>query len=267
MPKSATDTRHFIIAGVLVAISTVVMDILLKALLPMPVQGSAQAQIIDQLAGWHLTLIAFLFSLVIVIMLYSLFVFRKRDGDESEGVHFEGNTTLEIAWTVIPLIVVFVFAFFGIRALTSITKAAPNEVVVNVTGFQWAWSFEYPGTGIVSPELVLPVDQLARMDMTARDVIHSFWIPEMRVKQDLVPGMTTTIRFTPVIAGEYNLSCAELCGRSHYSMIAPVRIVDQAEYEQWLADQSARVAPAPAAEAAPAVAQTDESAQSAAQTN
>ena len=244
MPKSATDIRHFIIAGVLVAIATVVMDILFKAVLPMPVQGSSQAQVIDQLASWHLTLIAFLFSLVIVIMLYSLFVFRKTAGDESEGAHFEGNTALEIGWTVIPLIVVFVFGFFGIRSLSDVTRAAPNEVVVNVTGFQWAWSFEYPGSGIVSPELVLPVDQPARMDMTARDVIHSFWIPEMRVKQDLVPGMTTILRFTPVTTGEYTLDCAELCGLSHYNMVAPVRIVEQAEYDQWLAEKSAGAAPA-----------------------
>jgi cytochrome c oxidase subunit 2 len=259
MPKSATDIRHFIIAGVLVAIATVLMDLLLKALLPMPVQGSRQAQIIDQLTSWHLTLIAFLFSLVVVIMLYSLFVFRKSADDESEGAHFEGNTTLEIAWTVIPLIVVFVFGFFGIRALSDVTRAAPDEIAVNVTGFQWSWLFEYPDSGIVSSELVLPVDRPARMDMTARDVIHSFWIPEMRVKQDLVPGMTTTLRFTPVVTGEYSVDCAELCGLSHYSMVAPVRIVEQAEYEQWLAERSAS--------AAPALANTDAGAETDAQSN
>ncbi len=104
------------------AITTVLLDLLLKAILPMPVQGSHQAQVIDQLTSWHLTLIAFLFSLVVVIMLYSLFVFRKKDGDESEGAHFEGNTVLEIAWTVIPLIVVFVFGFFGVRALSDVTR-------------------------------------------------------------------------------------------------------------------------------------------------
>ncbi|MDI9546227.1 MAG: cytochrome c oxidase subunit II [Chloroflexota bacterium] len=244
MPKSATDIRHFIIAGVLVAITTVLLDLLLKAILPMPVQGSHQAQVIDQLTSWHLTLIAFLFSLVVVIMLYSLFVFRKKDGDESEGAHFEGNTVLEIAWTVIPLIVVFVFGFFGVRALSDVTRAAPDEITVNVTGFQWSWLFEYPDSGVASNELVLPVDRAARMDMTSRDVIHSFWIPEMRVKQDLVPGMTTTLRFTPSVTGEYTVDCAELCGLSHYSMVAPVRIVEQAEYEQWLAERTAGTAPA-----------------------
>ena len=142
-------------------------------------------------------LIAFLFSLVVVFMLYSLVVFRRRPGDDSEGAHFEGNSALEIAWTVIPLIIVVIFGYIGIVSLNEVTRAAENEVVVNVKGFQWAWSFEYP-EGIVSPELVLPVDRQARMLMTSADVIHSFWIPEMRVKQDLVPGKETTLVFTPI---------------------------------------------------------------------
>src|SRR5262245_58850305 len=99
MPKSPTDRRHFIIAGVLVAISTVLMYWLLDVALPLPMPGSAQAATIDQVINWHLWLIAFLFSLVMVFMLYSVVVFRRRTDDESEGQHFEGNTTLEILWT------------------------------------------------------------------------------------------------------------------------------------------------------------------------
>lgn len=243
MPKSATDKRHFIIAAALVVLATVLMDILLKAALPLPVQASIEALTIDALIGWHLTLIAFLFSLIVVFMLYSIVVFRKRTGDESEGEHFEGNTTLEIAWTVIPLIAVVVFAFYGINTLAEVTRSEPNEVPVKVTGFQWGWSFEYEG-GVLSPELVLPVDQRARMEMSTRDVIHSFWIPEMRVKQDLVPGQVTELRITPIIEGEYRLLCAELCGRSHWSMVAPVRVVSAEEYREWLDAQTAAQNPA-----------------------
>lgn len=244
MPKSATDKRHFIIAAALVAITTVIMDILLKAALPLPVQASLEALIIDELIGWHLTLIAFLFSLIIVFMLYSIVVFRKRPGDESEGEHFEGNTTLEIAWTVIPLIAVIIFAFYGINTLAEVTRSEPNEVVVKVNGFQWGWSFEYDDGAILSPEMVLPVGKRARMEMSTRDVIHSFWIPEMRVKQDLVPGQVTELRFTPSQMGEYQLLCAELCGRNHWSMVAPVRVVSEAEYDQWLSQQRAEQTPA-----------------------
>lgn len=244
MPKSATDKRHFIVAAALVAITTVIMDILLKAALPLPVQASLEALIIDELIGWHLTLIAFLFSLIVVFMLYSIVVFRKRPGDESDGEHFEGNTTLEIAWTVIPLIAVIVFAFYGVNSLAEVTRSEPNEVVVKVNGFQWGWSFEYDDGAILSPEMVLPVGKRARMEMSTRDVIHSFWIPEMRVKQDLVPGQVTELRFTPSEMGEYRLLCAELCGRSHWSMVAPVRVVSEAEYDQWLSQQRAEQMPA-----------------------
>lgn len=244
MPKSATDKRHFIVAAALVAITTVIMDILLKAALPLPVQASLEALIIDELIGWHLTLIAFLFSLIVVFMLYSIVVFRKRPGDESDGEHFEGNTTLEIAWTVIPLIAVIVFAFYGVNSLAEVTRSEPNEVVVKVNGFQWGWSFEYDDGAILSPEMVLPVGKRARMEMSTRDVIHSFWIPEMRVKQDLVPGQVTELRFTPSEMGEYRLLCAELCGRSHWSMVAPVRVVSEAEYDQWLSQQRAEQTPA-----------------------
>ncbi|NJN83589.1 MAG: hypothetical protein HC802_15770 [Caldilineaceae bacterium] len=145
MPKSSSDIRHFIIVAALVAIGTVAMDWLLKVALPLPLQASIQAITVDQLIGWNMTLIAFLFSLVVVFMLYAIVVFRKRGDDESEGEHFHGNVALEIVWTILPLVLVVVFAFIGVTTLAEITRADENEVVVNVTGIQWAWTFEYPG--------------------------------------------------------------------------------------------------------------------------
>lgn len=238
MPKSATDKRHFILVGVLVAISTVVLYFLLDSALPLPVQGSIEALTIDTLIQWHIALIAFLFSLIVVFMLYSFVVFRKRAGDDSDGEHFEGNTALEIVWTVVPLILVIVFSFYGVNTLATVTRGDSSEHTVKVTGRQWSWTFEYP-QGFISQELVLPVNQRARMEMEAADVLHSFWIPEMRVKQDLVPGQVTDLRFTPTTTGEYRLRCAEMCGLNHYSMLAPVRVVAQADYDQWVSEQSA----------------------------
>ena len=244
MPKSASDKRHFLIAGALIAISSVLLYLLLKVALPLPLQGSSEALIIDGLINWHLALIAFLFSLVVVFMIYAIVVFRKRDGDESEGEHFEGNTVLEIVWTVLPLIFVVVFSFYGINALAQVIRGESNELEVTAVGVQWSWRFEYPN-GIISPELVLPVDQRANVTLrsdplgTVSAVLHSFWIPEMRVKQDVVPGQETNIRFTPILTGDFKVRCAELCGRSHYSMESPVRVVTQAEYEQWITEQLA----------------------------
>jgi cytochrome c oxidase subunit 2 len=187
-------------------------------------------------------LIAGLFSLVVVFMLYTLFVFRKREGDESEGEHFEGHTGFEIGWTVGPLILVVLFGYFGVTSLATVTRAEADEYVVKVTGVQWSWQFDYDG--VLSQDLVLPVDRRVRLEMTSKDVIHSFYVPEFRVKQDLVPGQTTVIRFTPTEVGEYQLMCAELCGLNHYNMVSPVRVLEQGEFDQWVDELQAQ---APAA--------------------
>lgn len=240
MHRSSTDKRHFIIVGVLTIISTIFMTILLRSSLPLPPRASTQASTIDFVFDVHMFLIALFFSLVMVFVLYSAVVFRRRAGDEQPGEHFEGNSLLEIVWTVVPLIIVFGLMGLGVVTLNNVTKAADNEMVVNIEGRQWSWVFEYPDAGVVSyTEMVLPVDQPIRMEMTATDVLHSFWVPAFRVKQDLVPGRTTIVRVTPSEEGDYALRCAELCGLSHWSMVVPVRVVTTAEYEQWLSEQAA----------------------------
>ncbi len=236
--SSSGNMRHFIIVGIGIVISTIVMGFLLLWGLPLPTQASAQAETVDFVVHLHMWLIAFFFSLVMVFMIYAFVAFRRRKGDESEGDHFEGNTTLEVVWTAVPLVIVIILGFIGWRTLQDVTRAQDNEVVVNVNGFQWSWAFSYPD-GVTSAELVLPVDQPARMEMTAKDVLHSFWVPEFRVKQDLVPGRTTVLRFTPTQIGEYKVRCAELCGLSHWSMESVVRVVSQEEFAQWMGEQLA----------------------------
>jgi len=236
MPKSASDKRHFVIVAALIAVFTVILYFVLDKMLPLPRQGSDEALIIDDLIHSHLMVIAFLFSLVVVFMIYALIVFRKREGDESEGEHFEGNTVLEVVWTIVPLIFVVVFAFYGINTLAQVTHSEPNEFQVKAEGQQWSWDFVYPN-GVVSPELVLPVNRRIHVTLHSKDVLHDFWIPEMRVKQDLVPGQDTQIRFTPILTGDFKVRCAELCGRNHYSMETPVHIMQQADYDKWMSDQ------------------------------
>lgn len=249
MPKSSSDRRHFIIAGVLVVIVTVLMDLLLKSALPMPVQASIEALTIDRMIGWHLTLIAFLFALVVVFMLYAMVVFRRREGDDSDGDHFEGNTTLEIAWTVIPLLLVFIFGYLGVVDLQTITQEN-EELTVKATGRQWSWAFEYEG-GVLSPDLILPVDKRVKVLLRSEDVLHSFWVPEFRVKKDLLPASAhaesdeeafpSSVHFTPNKVGEYKVECAELCGLTHYNMLAPVKVVEEDEFTVWLATEQAKV--------------------------
>jgi cytochrome c oxidase subunit 2 len=247
MSKSSTNRRHFIVVGVLVAISTVVLYWLLDTVLPLPVQASIESLTIDSLIGLHLWLIAFLFSLVVVFMLYSIVVFRRREGDEGEGEHFEGNTTLEIVWTAIPLALVVIFSFIGIDTLNEVTKASDDEVTIKAVGFQWGWRFEYPN-GVQSQELTLPVNRRVRMELETQDVNHAFWIPEFRVKQDLFAGQINELRFTPTMTSadyeaehgrQIRIVCAELCGRAHWSMYSVVHIVPEAEYTAWLNEQFA----------------------------
>lgn len=241
--KSATDPLHFYIAGGLVLLGTIVTFLLLYFGLPLPEAASEQAGTIDTLIRWHLLVIAFLFALVLVFMGYAIVMFRKREGDETDGAHFEGNTTLEIAWTVLPLILVVIFAFYGIRTLNSVTAEKPNELAISVEGRQWSWSFTYDN-GVLSPDLILPLNRPIVMNMHAPDVMHGFWVPQFRVKQDLVPGQETHLRFTPTQVGEWNLVCTNLCGLNHYSMVAKVKVVPEAEFTVWLNEGLANVQPA-----------------------
>jgi cytochrome c oxidase subunit 2 len=248
MPSSASNKRHFIIVGVLVVIATLALGFLLNGVLPLPAQGVTQAGTVDDLFRVHMWLIAALFSLVVVFMLYSFVVFR-RARREDEGEHFEGNTTLEVLWTAIPLVLVVVFAFIGVRTLADVTAASPNDLAIDVKGQQWSWTFTYPN-GTTNAELVVPVDQPLVLNMTSNDVIHSFWVKEWRIKQDLVPGLTTHVNYVPKLTGEFTLACNQACGLSHTAMYAKVRVVTQDEYTAWLDEQAVAQGIQPQAQAA-----------------
>ena len=235
--------KHLAIVAVLVAIGTVVTYYLLTAIYQLPIAASSQAGPIDTLFNVHFILISFLFALIMVFVLYSVVVFRRKPDDEEDGAHFHSNTPLEIAWTIIPLIIVIALGVWAAFILADVTAAAPNELVVEVTGRQWSWAFSYPDYEEVgvTQELVLPVDRPVRLEMNSADVLHSFWVPEFRVKQDLVPGQETILRITPTEIGEYKVRCAEICGFDHSNMRSVVSIVSEADFDRWLADHSVSI--------------------------
>ena len=229
--------RHFVIVGILIIVLTFLLILGLDAAHLMPVEASAQASEIDWM--WKLQEIAmsFLFALIVVPMVYSLVVFKRPKGDTSDAQHIEGNTRLEITWTIIPLILVVAFSVLGAGNLANTVRPSSNAMVVKVTAFQWAWKFDYPEYGFSSTEMYVPVNKAINLRMESSDVIHSFWVPEFRVKQDVVPGRVTELRFTPVLIGDYKVRCAELCGTAHYKMEQPVVVVDDAAFAAWVAEQ------------------------------
>ena len=229
--------RHFIIVGILVIVAASLTYMGLDALNLMPVAASAQAGPIDWMWNWQVVAMSFLFALIVVPLLYSLAAFRRKKGDTADAEHIEGNTKLEIGWTIAPLFIVMVFAYMGAYSLAETRRVDPQAMIVNVTASQWAWSFEYPDYGFVSTDLRLPENKQVLLRMQSKDVIHSFWVPEFRVKQDIVPGRVTELRITPTLDGAYKVRCAEICGTSHAYMESPALVLSQGDFMAWATEQ------------------------------
>lgn len=232
--------KHVSIVTILVIILSVLVYLLLQSVGLLPIQASSQAIIIDQLFDIHIGIIAFLFSLIVVFIGYSLVVFRrKNDSSDEEGKHFTGSSKLEIVWTLIPLAVVIFISYIGAISLAETRKIDPQALSVDVTGGQWYWSFYYPDYDITSDTLYFPVDRQVKLSLTSADVIHSFWVPEFRVKQDVLPGenLVKELRLTPIETGDFMVLCAELCGGAHAYMNSPVKVVPENEFEDWVDEQ------------------------------
>jgi cytochrome c oxidase subunit II len=188
---------------------------------------------------WFTTVICIgVFAVVAATILYAVLNFRAAPDDESDGPPIHGHTGLEIWWTAIPAVLVTAISIVSAIVLAQNDDAGDNPLRIGVTAQQFAWRFEYPGEGdepIVAGELVLPIDRAAKLTLHSLDVIHSFWVPEFGQKSDAVPGIETTLVITPTRLGSYTLLCTELCGLGHATMRAPVRVVEQAAYEEFLA--------------------------------
>jgi cytochrome c oxidase subunit 2 len=235
--------RHFVIVAVLILIMTGLVYYGLNSVGLFPAEASQQAQTIDWLFDLEIIGISFLFSLIVVPLAYSLIRFRQKPGDESFGAYITGNTPLELVWTLIPLIIVLVLAYLGAWSLGDTLRVDPTAMKIEVTAFQWAWRFHYPDYDITTNELYLLVDKQVLLEMESPDVIHSFWVPEFRVKQDIVPGLTTELRITPTIIGNYTVRCSELCGTQHAYMNAPVMVVNQEDFDTWVSEQQVAAVP------------------------
>jgi cytochrome c oxidase subunit 2 len=225
------------IYGVLAGIAASLVAVLVPWL---PTSASEEMDRIE-FTFWFTTVICIgVFSIVAAAIVYSVLNFRVQPEDESDGPPIHGHTGLEIVWTAVPAMLVTAIAIVSAIVLARNDDAGPNPLRISVTAQQFAWKFEYPGKEkVVSGELVLPIDKPVKLTLHSLDVIHSFWVPEFGQKSDAVPGIETTLVITPTRKGNYRVICTELCGLGHATMRAPVRVVEQDQYDKYLADKAA----------------------------
>ncbi|MBE8987444.1 cytochrome c oxidase subunit II [Nostoc sp. LEGE 12450] len=247
----------------------------------MPMQASLQAPLVDGFFNVMFTIAIALFLVVEGTILIFLVKFRRRRGDDTDGLPIEGNVPLEIFWTAIPTVIVLCLGIYSVDVFNQMggfepaghphsaahvahksgtaiaatlsdtseattapaptigigaspqTLGKPADLVVDVKGIQYAWIFNYPDSGITSGELHIPVGADVQLNLSAQDVIHSFWVPNFRLKQDALPGIPTELRFVATKPGTYPVVCAELCGGYHGSMRTEVIVHTPEAYENW----------------------------------
>lgn len=207
----------------------------------LPAQAAEQAGRTDTLMWFLIWCSIIIFTGVTTVLIYSIWKFRAAPGDESDGPPMHGNTKLEIIWTVLPTILLGVVAVWAYLVLTDNERLQDDRLQIDVTAEQFAFTFTYPEAGVATGDLRVPVDRQIRLRMRSQDVIHNFYVVEFRVKQDIVPGITTYLTFNPTETGSYAVICAELCGAGHGLMRTQVHVMEQDEYDRWLEVSQQRV--------------------------
>ncbi len=237
----------------------------------MPAQATAEAKQVDNLFSFLVTVGAFIFLGVAGMIGYSILTCRAPKGDFNHGHPARGNWKLEVLWTLVPTVLVlwiatqsaYIYHQLSILGLSPVVMHLPMEepanaqIVTNeskpsrnneaksaaeqieVVAKQWSWSFRYPG-GVTSTELHLPINQSASLLLRSEDVLHGFYVPEFRIKQDIIPNRTITFVFTPLRVGKYQLRDSQFSGTYFSLMDANVYIESLEAYNQWLAQAATR---------------------------
>jgi cytochrome c oxidase subunit 2 len=197
--------------------------------------GGSYNQEVAFLYPWVYFFSALVFVVVAGALAYVTWKFRARPGQEGEPPQVHGNDRLEVIWTLIPLLIILVLFGLTAKALIQVNRPIPGAMKVEVTGYQFWWDFHYPALGLRnSNELILPAGVPVELEVTSKDVIHSFWVPGLSGKRDAIPGQKTLIHFTPKEVGNYYGFCAELCGPSHARMLFRVLVVPKEEFDRFV---------------------------------
>ena len=226
----------------------------------LPPQAAAESILIDDLFSFLVTLGSFIFLGVTGTLIYSIIFQRAAKYDYSDGPHIEGNITLEVVWTAIPIFLVFWIAAYSYNIYERMAIQGPMELVhlhtplemesayadplepatepveeIQVYAKQWSWVFRYPENGVTSTELHLPVDRRVRVALNSEDVLHGFYIPAFRLKQDIIPKHPIDFEFTPIRVGKYSLTDSQYSGTYFATMATNVVVESPQDYKNWLA--------------------------------
>jgi len=208
----------------------------------LPVAASREAGRIDFEFWFVVTICIVIFAVVVAAILYSVVAFRAAPDDDSDGPPIHGHTGLEIAWTIVPTLLVTAIGIISAIVLSDNDALAKNTLRVDVIAQQFTWTFKYPdANGLTSATLMLPRGRETQLRFTSKDVIHAFFVPQFRENQDIVPGMTTTLNVTPTRLGTYPVICNELCGLGHATMRSTTVVMTPAAFERWIASQTKAV--------------------------
>jgi len=204
------------------------------ATLPLfPEQASTVASQVDALFYFLIGVSSVFAVLIATLVVYFAVRYRRRSAaDRPEAIH--GSLTLELAWTLIPFALTMVMFFWGARVFVTLRRPPDNALQVFVVGKQWMWKLQHLEGRREINQLHVPVGRAVKMTMTSEDVIHSFFVPAFRVKQDVLPGRYTTLWFEATKTGTYHLFCAEYCGTEHSAMIGQIIVMEPSEYQTWL---------------------------------
>lgn len=196
-------------------------------------------RVVDNVFLYILFICVFLLGLITLLMVY--FVIRYRREKHPKPVDIEGSTWLEVTWTVIPTLIVLTMFYYGLTGFEFLKKVPEGAMVVKVMARQWSWLFEYEN-GAKDTELRVPVGSPVKLILTSQDVIHGFYAPAFRIKQDAVPGMTNYLWFQPTEVGTFDVLCSQYCGLEHAHMLTKIVVLPQEEFKKWYQAKKQEVA-------------------------
>lgn len=196
-----------------------------------PLQGTEVAARWDSLYSFLLGLSVFFFVLVVGAMFY--FIVYYRHNPQKKTKYITGSHLLEAIWIGVPTLLLLIIFGWGYSIYHSMVQAPPDAFEVRVLGKQWLWTFQYENGRTTTGEVYVPMNRPVKFIMTSEDVLHGFFIPNFRIKQDVVPGMYSSIWFTATVPGKHQVYCTEYCGTSHSGMLAKVIVLDDDQWKAW----------------------------------